>query len=109
MPAGAYVAGGVGLLGLASFAFFGLSGTSKLDDLRASCKPTCSQADVTAARTELLVGDVSLAVGVIALGVASWLILAPTIHDRAAVTGTNVRVDVRGTASGASASLEARF
>jgi hypothetical protein len=75
VPLGAYVAGGVALLGFASFAYFGLSGTHDLDDMRSSCVHTCSPSSVDAARRKLLVGDLSLLVGLASAGVATWLVL----------------------------------
>jgi hypothetical protein len=37
------------------------------------CSPGCPSGQTNAARTELLVGDVALGVGVVLLGVAAWL------------------------------------
>jgi hypothetical protein len=75
VPLGAYVAGGVALVGFASFAYFGLSGTHDLDDLRSSCVHACSPSSVDAARRKLLVGDLSLLAGLASAGIAAWLVL----------------------------------
>ena len=45
VPVAAYVLGGVGVLGLGGFAFFGLSGLSSEDDLN-QCKPDCTDSEV---------------------------------------------------------------
>ena len=66
------VAGGVGVVSLAVFAGLGLSGESKVDDLQ-KCKPSCAQNDVDSARHQLIVADVFLGVGVVALGVGAYL------------------------------------
>jgi hypothetical protein len=72
-----YGVGGLGIVALGSFAFFGLSGRADANELRDGCGRTssCRQDDVDAAATKYLVADVSLAIGVVALGVATvlWL------------------------------------
>ena len=71
----AIVIGGVGVLALGSFAFFGLGGKSDVSDLEKNCKPHCAQSDVDAAKTKLLIADISLGVGIVALGVATYLVI----------------------------------
>jgi hypothetical protein len=75
IPASAFVATSVAALGFAGFAYLGLSGTHDLDHLRETCKPNCAPSDVTAAREKLLVGDIALGIGVLAAGIAVWLVL----------------------------------
>jgi hypothetical protein len=75
IPVGAWVAGGVTVAGLAGFTYFGLSGRSDLADLRSTCVDKCSPASVDDARRKLLIGDIFLGTGLIAAGVATWLIL----------------------------------
>lgn len=70
------VLGGIGVLALGSFAFFAATAKRDIDDLRASCAPSCVRGDVDSARTKLLVADISLGVGVVSLGVATWLLLS---------------------------------
>jgi hypothetical protein len=72
-PAAAFVAAGVGVLGLASFATFGALGVS--GRAARGCDVGCSASDKNVVDTELLVADVSLAITVVALGVATWLYL----------------------------------
>lgn len=71
----------IGVLGLASFTYFGLTGRSEASDLRDGCGKTssCSRSDVDAASAKYLVADVSLGVGLLALGAAA--ILWFTTHD----------------------------
>jgi hypothetical protein len=118
----AIVVGSVGVIGIGSFAVFGLSGTSAVSDLD-KCKPNCPQSDVDKARTKLLIADISLGVGVVALGVATYLFLTrPHLEDHVTVTNgsraprepvkglSNVSVDVAPVAGGgAAASFGASF
>jgi hypothetical protein len=60
----------VSALGFAGFGFFGLSGMSKRSDLEA-CRGRCSDSDVDSAFHHFVAADISLGVGVLALGVAS--------------------------------------
>ena len=78
VPVAAVVVGVVGLLGLGSFAFFGITGKNDLAKLRATCgvKHTCTQGDVDATHNKLLAADISLAAGVLALGVGTGLFFA---------------------------------
>jgi hypothetical protein len=69
--------GGVGVAALGSFAFFGLSGRADASDLRSGCNVngTCTETQVDGVRTKYLVADVSLGIGVVALGAAAFLAL----------------------------------
>jgi hypothetical protein len=69
------IVGGIGVVALASFAIFAIGGTSDVDDLKATCGPTrtCAEKDVESARTKLIIGDISLGIGVVALGVAAYM------------------------------------
>ncbi|MGE0323750.1 MAG: hypothetical protein AB7S68_15670 [Polyangiaceae bacterium] len=74
VPTLAWVLGGVGVVALGSYAYFGLQAKSERDDLD-SCKPTCPEADVDSARSKWLLSNVSCGVGVVALGAAVWISL----------------------------------
>lgn len=74
-PVLGYVLAGVGVVGLGSFGYFAYSGTSKKSDLEKTCAPNCLQSDVDSVKQKLLIADVSLAVGIVALGVGAYLIL----------------------------------
>jgi hypothetical protein len=75
-PTGSYVAAGVGIVALSSFIYFGLNASSEASDLRRECKPNCPVDRVDDVRSKLVVANVSLGVGVAALGVAGvlWLV-----------------------------------
>jgi hypothetical protein len=70
---------GVGVVGLGSFAFFGLTGQADEDALRAShCAPYCDLEKVDSIRTKFLIADISLAVGIVALGAGAIVALLNT-------------------------------
>jgi hypothetical protein len=97
IPTSALVFGGVGVLGVAGFALFGLAGNAKKSDLDASgCYPACSPSDVSTGKTDYIVADVSLGVGVVSLALATYLFASrPTLAREAA------RFDVRAVSGGA--------
>lgn len=72
VPVLAYVAGGVAALGFASFAVFALTGKAKEDDLAGAsgCRPNCTDDDVSPVKRSYLIGDISLAIGVLATAAA---------------------------------------
>jgi hypothetical protein len=71
-PALAWVFGAVSVVGLASFAYFGLSGKAAEQDLD-RCTPRCADGPVDEVQTRYVVADVSLLAGVITGGIAAWL------------------------------------
>ena len=70
IPVLAYVAGGVGALGLGSFVVWGLLGNSKQGELEDTCAPRCSQEDADTMRRDFLIADLSLGLAAVALGAA---------------------------------------
>jgi hypothetical protein len=74
IPTLAYVLGGVGIVGLAVGAGFGVSAfhqKSTLDE----CKGHCAQSDVDAMRTKFLVTDLGVGIGLVALVAATVITL----------------------------------
>lgn len=72
-----FVLAGVGVVAIGSFAYFGLRSSRELRDVKDSgCAPRCDASEVDAIKTRMIVGDVSLGIGVVALGVAGWLWLS---------------------------------
>ncbi|HEY8079552.1 MAG TPA: hypothetical protein VIF62_35725 [Labilithrix sp.] len=84
----AFIVGGIGVVALGSFAFFGLSGKSDVDDLQ-GCKPHCTQDQVDSARTKLIVADISLGVGVAAAVIATVLVVLRPKADVDVKTGSS--------------------
>lgn len=96
---------GVGALGVGSFAYFGLTAKSDLDALESDpCAETrtCAESDVDSVRARYLIADVSLGVGLVALGAATWIFAT---HDGSPAT----RVGARLGRSGASLSVSTGF
>ena len=71
----AYVFGGVGLVGLGAFTYFGTQFDSKLNDMD-SCKPNCPQSEADDASSTRTMAFVSAGVGVVSLGIATYRALA---------------------------------
>jgi hypothetical protein len=82
------VLGGVGVLALGSFALFGISGKNDVDDLQ-KCKPNCAESDVDSARTKLIIADISLGAGILALAGAAILYLTRPKVSTDVQTGTS--------------------
>jgi hypothetical protein len=84
----AWISGGVGLAGLASFAAFAISGQVSYDELEA-CRPGCPQGDEDSVATRFVVADVSLGVGIagVAGAIVLWLVSRPP-RGRPASGGT---------------------
>lgn len=109
IPIGAMVLGGVALAGLGSFAFFGITGKNDLADLRGTCGVThsCKQAEVNATRVKLIVADASLGVSVVALGIATGLVIARSSSDPP--KAAPIHVEVLASAGGAAVTLGGNF
>jgi hypothetical protein len=103
------VLGGVGVLGLASFAFFGLSGSSKQSDLDSrNCKPNCPQDDVDTIKRNYLIADISLGVGAASLVAASVFYFTRSSSQEPGPSNS-VSVGVAPTTGGGFATLGGRF
>jgi len=100
-----YVLGGVGAVALGSFAFFALSGKSDENELGDRCSPNCPDSDVDAVRTKYLVADISLGIGVVALGAGTWFFVSSLKDGKPKSVG----VAVRPTRGGALVGITRRF
>lgn len=68
---------GVGVVGLAGFTWLGLKARSREESLqRQNCKPFCDEGLVDSLETRYVLANVSLGVGVLSLGAATWLLLS---------------------------------
>jgi hypothetical protein len=75
--------GGLGLAGIGTFAYFGLSGKAEENTLRGKtgCAPSCTPEETDPVRTKFLIANVSLGVGIVALGAATIIAF---LHQSAA-------------------------
>ena len=110
VPVASIVLGGVGVAALGSFAAFGILGKNQLATLHETCgvTHTCAEADVDAARTKLIVADVSLGVSVVALGVATVLFFTHGAKAKGAAAVARSIV-VAPTPRGGSVGIDLRF
>ena len=76
IPTASYVLGGVGIVAIGVFAYLGLSARRDERTLSSTCAPACSPDDVSSLRTKYVEADVALGVGVLSLGIATWLALS---------------------------------
>ena len=107
-----YIAGGVGAAGIASFAVFGIMGKSEQSDLESrGCKPNCPQSDVDAAKTKLLIANISLGVGIAGLGtgVALFILSQPKAKPSDDEAALHPRFDVRPLRGGGYATVSGSF
>jgi hypothetical protein len=103
-----YVLGGAGLLGVGAGGLLTYWGIKDNESL-ANCSPNCHQASVDHIRSLYLASDVSLGVGVGALGVATWLFIRSGSSDEKPPSQEAFKVDVHPTPSGAFASVSRTF
>jgi hypothetical protein len=105
LPAGSYLLGGLGLAALGVFGTFGILGLTDANHLRATCVPACQSAEVDAVRTKLQVADVALGVGVVSLGIATWL----GLHALSAPAPSSWDVQLAPRVGGMSGGVRVRF
>jgi len=68
-----YLFGGIALAGFATLAVFGGIGLYDAHHLQTTCGSYCAHDDVQSVRTKLVIADVGLAVGIVALAVGLYL------------------------------------
>jgi hypothetical protein len=106
IPTGVWVLGGIGVAALATSGVFAFVTESDLSNLRHTCSPTCSDAQMQTGKTHALVTDVALGVGVVALaGAVIWGVVARSGGGGEAGGG----VDVRPVAGGAVVIVGGRY
>jgi hypothetical protein len=109
VPTPALILGGVGAAGLVSTAVFWAWGRADYSNLRSSCSPACSPSSVSAVRTKLVVGDVSLGVAAVAIGVGAWLFLTRRHETAAAPPSQSAEVLVQPQPGGGIVAVGGRF
>ncbi len=99
VPAGAWVVGGLGLVGLGAAAYFYVQATNDFNGLQApnSCAPRCTDAQTEPLRTHVLIADISLGVGIAAVaGATIWAIVAVVNGGKSAAPKAAVLDHVKG-------------
>jgi hypothetical protein len=91
VPRSVWALGGIGVLALGSFATLDAIGWAEHNTLRGTCAPFSTDTQARPIRIEYAIGDVSVAVSVLSLGVATWLFLArPTVRAASSRAGLAV-------------------
>jgi hypothetical protein len=76
VPTMVYVLGGVGLVALGNFAYFGIRSKVDESELRDRCAPGCPASEVDAVATKRVIADVALGAAVLSVGAAVVIYLA---------------------------------
>lgn len=71
-PTWSLIVGGLGLGAIGGGAVVDVTASSRLRSLRDDCAPRCTESEVDSVKRQMLIGDVLIAVGAIAVGVATW-------------------------------------
>jgi hypothetical protein len=113
VPTLAWVLGGVGVVGIGAFATLGVLALNEKANREApvaegGCAPNCSDDQVSSVRSKLVLADVSLGVGVAALGVATYLFIASR-KDAPAASQSALRVQGGAVPGGGWAALGGAF
>jgi hypothetical protein len=84
-----YVTGSAAVVGLAGFAFFGLTAMADHGAMRDGCATTgsCTDAQIDANRTRFWVADASLVVGLVGAGLTGWLLYDHSKSSSSAASG----------------------
>jgi hypothetical protein len=94
----AYVAGGVGLAGMATFAVFGVVSNSAYRDLQSTCPPPSrqcppdKQSEVSSGRTEQTIANVSVVAGAVGLAVGATLFVLSLQGGSSDTRGTALEI-----------------
>jgi len=105
VPVMTWVLGGVGILGLGSFALFRVSAVSDYNNYNANCSPQCNPADIDAVHRKFMISYASLGVGIAGVvGAGLVFALTPRHHG-----GKEVQASVVPQRDGAWVGLKAKF
>lgn len=98
---------GVGVAGVTSFAVLGMRARSGEEALE-RCKPNCSEGRVESVETRYLLANVSVGIGALALGAATYLLLSGSSDDSVADSADR-GLAIGADTTGAFASYSGRF
>ena len=83
----AYALAGGGAVALGAFAYFGLSGRARYDELERSCAPSCSEEAADGVTARYVLADISLLVAAGLLGSAAYFYFVPPGRSEPAAVG----------------------
>lgn len=98
-PPAVWILGAVGVAGLATFGTFAAIGMSRRSNLKDQCFGNCAQSDVDSIKTDFLIADIGLGVGVVGLGVATALFFSNRSSGGEKTASSHV-LDTKKVASG---------
>ena len=101
----AWAFGGLGAASLVTFGVLGIHGVTRRSDLEKECFGRCSQSKIDSVKTEFLIADVALGVGIVSVGIATVLFLKGGSAEKPA----HASFGVAPQRDGAAASLSGRF
>ncbi len=108
------VVAGLSVASFAASAYLGLTGRQELSDLRSSCAPSCSDAQVDPVKTRLTLSDATLGVGLVGSALATYLFVRAA-SERSSVSAVSAtpspraRLELTPTRDGALAVIGGRF
>jgi hypothetical protein len=102
-----WIAGGVGLAGLAAFGILSGAGLAQEASLERSCAPSCNDADLRSVQTKYLLADISLGVGITGFLLSGYFLFTGGSDQPKVVHASSVRV--HATPHGAMASVRSAF
>jgi hypothetical protein len=111
VPTGAWVLGGLGVVGVVSFTVLRIKLASDLRELERTCSPNCTDRQRDDGKRQALIADLSLGIGVAALaGASAWTVGSWLAHrDDARQEPQGMTFSLAPTRGGAVAALAARF
>ncbi|HMI88152.1 MAG TPA: hypothetical protein VK550_28905 [Polyangiaceae bacterium] len=117
-PVLTYVLGGVAVVGAAGFAAFAISGQSKRKTLETSCRPVCTDNDLQPVRTQFIMADAALGIGIVSALTAGILYFtrpakplpaSASLQRRASWPAPPIAFGFSPTASGAQFAMATEF
>ncbi len=97
VPALTYVFAGLAVAGGGAFAYFGLTGNNRLQELEGECAPNCAKGDVDPVQQKLLIANISAAAGAVGLvGAVVTYLARPSRPVQMGALRPNVALGPRG-------------
>jgi hypothetical protein len=108
------VVAGLSVASFVAAGYLGVTGRQQLSDLRTSCAPTCSDAQVDPVKTRLTLSDAALGVGIVGAALATYLFVrAASEHSSPPASSSpslrRARIEVVPTRDGALAVIGGLF